>query len=68
MVPRPGGDSGPTRAQCAAALAERMPELVPMHRQLARLRRRRGAVPLEVVPATLASYIFPDRRQRQNVG
>lgn len=32
-----GGDSGPTRAQCEAALAERMPELVPVHRQLTRL-------------------------------
>ena len=30
-----GGDSGPTRAQCEAALAERMPELVPT-----RVRRR----------------------------
>ena len=35
MVPRPGGDSGPTRVQCEVARAERMPELVPMHRQLA---------------------------------
>ncbi|HSA80941.1 MAG TPA: C45 family peptidase [Geminicoccaceae bacterium] len=32
-----GGDSGPTRAGCEAALAEHMPELVPVHRQLARL-------------------------------
>jgi predicted choloylglycine hydrolase len=32
-----GGDSGPTRARCEAALAEHMPELVQVHRQLARL-------------------------------
>ena len=32
-----GGDSGPTRAGCEAALAEHIPELVPVHRQLTRL-------------------------------
>lgn len=37
VVPPPGGDSGPTRAGCAAALAEHMPELVPVHRRLTRL-------------------------------
>lgn len=31
------GDNGPSRARCEAALAEHMPELVPVQRQLTRL-------------------------------
>jgi predicted choloylglycine hydrolase len=32
-----GGDAGPDRAACAAALARHMPELVPVYRRLTRL-------------------------------
>lgn len=32
-----GGENGPSRAACEAALARHMPELVPVHRRLSRL-------------------------------
>ena len=44
--------------------------LAPVHRQLTRFAGDGDGwlPPVELVPATLASHIFPDHRQRQNVG
>jgi hypothetical protein len=73
VVPRSGGGSGPTLGTVRGGTRRAHARLAPVHRQLTRFAGDGDGDGLvrflsSWSPATLASHIFADRRQRQNVG